>query len=93
MFTSIREATFVPTTISRFGCDVSPAALSNATESYLISLPGVHVRGAPLRRYHADIPEISFFLERAPDREPGDLVAGFLDGALDLLLFSPPSFE
>src|SRR5215208_4802876 len=41
----------------------------------------------------SDIPEISFFREGCPDREPGDLVAGLFDGALDLLLLSIPSFE
>jgi hypothetical protein len=41
----------------------------------------------------SDIPEVSFFREGGPDREPGDLVAGLFDGALDLLLLSLPSFE
>jgi hypothetical protein len=41
----------------------------------------------------SDIPEISFFREGCPDREPGDLVAGLFDGALDLLLLGLPSFE
>jgi hypothetical protein len=41
----------------------------------------------------SDIPEISFFCEGAPDREPGDLVAGLFDGTLDLLLLGLPSFE
>ena len=41
----------------------------------------------------SEIPEISFFRKGGPDREPGDLVAGLFDGALDLLLLSFPSFE
>jgi hypothetical protein len=41
----------------------------------------------------SDIPEVSFFREGAPDREPRDLVTGFFDGALDRLLLSLPSFE
>ena len=41
----------------------------------------------------SDIPEIPFFSEGGPDREPGDLVAGPFDGALDLLLLSLTSFE
>ena len=34
----------------------------------------------------SDIPQVRSFAEGAPDGEPGDLVAGFLDGALDRLL-------
>src|SRR5215216_4745053 len=41
----------------------------------------------------SDIPEIPFFREGGPYRESGDLVAGLFDGALDLLLLSPPPFE
>src|ERR671910_383774 len=41
----------------------------------------------------SDIPEISFFREGAPDREPRDPVAGLFDGALDLLLLGLPSLE
>ena len=41
----------------------------------------------------SDIPEIPFFREGGPDREPRDLVAGLFDGALDLLLLGLPSFE
>ena len=41
----------------------------------------------------SDIPEISFFRKGGPDREPGDLVAGLFDGALDLLLSKQQSFD
>lgn len=35
----------------------------------------------------------SFLPEGGPDREPRDLVASFLDSALDLLSFRSPSLE
>jgi hypothetical protein len=53
----------------------------------------VDVIGADFFAPLSDIPEILFFREGAPDREPGDPVAGLFDGALDLLLLSLPSFE
>jgi hypothetical protein len=46
-----------------------------------------------LMRETSDIPKISFFREGGPNREPRELVAGFLDGTLDRLLLSLPSFE
>ena len=55
-------------------------------------MPGVR-KVQVIRTPLSDIPEIPFFREGGPDREPGDLVAGPFDGALDLLLLSLPSFE
>jgi hypothetical protein len=55
-------------------------------------LPGVR-KVQSFRTTLSDIPEVSFFREGGPDREPGDLVSGLFDGALDLLLLSLPPFE
>jgi hypothetical protein len=41
----------------------------------------------------SNIPEVSFFREVTPDGEPGDLVAGFFDCSLDLLLLGLPPIE
>src|SRR5688500_3969377 len=53
----------------------------------------LHLQILSFRTPLSDIPEMSFFREGGSDREPGDLVAGLFDGALDLLLLGLPSFE
>jgi hypothetical protein len=64
-------------------------SLSNTAKSCLIPLSQARAFLTPL----SDVPEMSFVREGAPDREPGDLVAGRFDGAFDLLLLGISSFE
>jgi hypothetical protein len=80
---------FVPTTISRSGVLRFSCCSIEYDEKLLDPALG---QTHAFRTSLSDIPEISFLREGGPDREPGDLVAGLFDGALDLLLLGLPSF-
>jgi hypothetical protein len=50
-------------------------------------------RSPHLRTRTEALADSSFYGGVGPDREPGDLVAGFLDSVLYLMLLVPPSLE